>query len=239
MEAEFQFGRMHDWGIGAEQDYGEAAYWYGKSAGKGYPKAQLALGKLYENGKGVEKDRSRAESLYIKANAYVELLNLRGEGAIPSTGLESTAMPAGEGVVLPELSFITLDGRSEELSSLAGKWVILNFWATWCPPCKKEMPSLESFLQEKGDKDVVVVLVSIDRSPEMVRDFVGKIGIRETIYHDPEMKLGEKFMLDAVPTTFVINPGGRLVAYAKGYRDWMDPVVKIYMEKLITKANRK
>ena len=232
VEAQFQFGRMHDWGIGAKQDYKLAAYWYKKSAGKGYPKAQLALGKLYEHGKGVGKDRGKAESLYLKANAYIELLALRGEGAIPSTGYEATGIPAGDGVAVPNHEFHTLEGRTVELIDLRGKWVILNFWATWCPPCRKEMSSLESFLNEKENRDVVVLLVSIDEAPEKAKAYVKNLGVTRDIYHDPALKAGRAFMLDLIPTTYIIDPNGKIKAYAMGYRDWMDPVVKGYMNSL-------
>ncbi|MFJ7509524.1 TlpA disulfide reductase family protein [Peribacillus simplex] len=113
------------------------------------------------------------------------------------------------GANAPNFSLKTLDGKQVELSDYKGKKVMLNFWATWCPPCKKEMPDMEKYAQQAGD-DVVVLAVNIDPEND-VQSFVDDNGITFTIPLDSqsaENPVNERYKILSIPTTYFIDKEG-------------------------------
>ncbi|CAH0251222.1 MULTISPECIES: TlpA disulfide reductase family protein [Peribacillus] len=113
------------------------------------------------------------------------------------------------GAKAPNFSLKTLDGKQVELSDYKGKKVMLNFWATWCPPCKKEMPDMEKYTQQAGD-DVVVLAVNIDPEND-VQSFVEDNGITFTIPLDSQSAknpVNERYKILSIPTTYFIDKEG-------------------------------
>jgi len=113
------------------------------------------------------------------------------------------------GAKAPDFSLKTLDGKQVELSDYKGKKVMLNFWATWCPPCKKEMPDMEKYAQRAGD-DVVVLAVNIDPEND-VQAFVEDNGITFTIPLDSQSAknpVNERYKILSIPTTYFIDKEG-------------------------------
>ncbi|MCP1094277.1 TlpA family protein disulfide reductase [Bacillaceae bacterium OS4b] len=113
------------------------------------------------------------------------------------------------GAKAPNFSLKTLDGKQVELSDYEGKKVMLNFWATWCPPCKKEMPDMEKYTQQAGD-DVVVLAVNIDPEND-VQAFVKDNGITFTIPLDSQSAknpVNERYKILSIPTTYFIDKKG-------------------------------
>ncbi len=113
------------------------------------------------------------------------------------------------GAKAPNFSLKTLDGKQVELSDYKGKKVMLNFWATWCPPCKKEMPDMEKYTQQAGD-DVVVLAVNIDPEND-VQAFVDDNGITFTIPLDSQSAknpVNERYKILSIPTTYFIDKEG-------------------------------
>ncbi len=116
-----------------------------------------------------------------------------------------------------EFTLSDLDGKGHPLSSVRGKWVVLNFWATWCPPCLEEMPDLDRFHNQHKDKDAVVWGINYeDIDVKELREFVAELKITYPILQgtDNLEKLLEP--LNGLPTTFLINPQGQLVASVEG-----------------------
>ena len=114
----------------------------------------------------------------------------------------------------------TLDGKNATLTSYQGKILLLNFWATWCGPCREDMPDLDNFYQKYRNLGLVVVGVSLDSDRSDARDFIKEIGIQYPIYWDgmdgPLAKsLGGIF---ALPTTFLFDSNGKLVKKIVGPR---------------------
>lgn len=110
------------------------------------------------------------------------------------------------GAKAPDFELKTLTGETVKLSSLKGKKVMLNFWATWCPPCKAEMPDMEKFYKEAG-KDVVILAVNID--PQLdVKGFVDQYGITFSILLDETDKVNENYQILSIPTTYFIDSKG-------------------------------
>ena len=109
----------------------------------------------------------------------------------------------------PEFSLTTLDGTTLRLTDLRGKVVILNFWATWCAPCREEMPLLEDFARKYADQ-VVVIGMNVRESESAVRAFVEALGITFPIGNAAEPLLYD-YQVISLPLTFVIAPNGALI----------------------------
>lgn len=104
-----------------------------------------------------------------------------------------------------------LQGKSWNLKNLRGKVVLVNFWATWCPPCRKEMPDLESLYLKFKDQGFVVLAIS-DESAVKVNKFLAARNITYPILLDPGKKVREQFQIQGIPKSFVFDRGGKLVA---------------------------
>ena len=104
-----------------------------------------------------------------------------------------------------------LDGRSWKRSALKGKVVLLNFWATWCPPCRQEMPDLQALNEEFGPQGLVVLAVS-DEEPTKVKDFASDAKWTFPVLLDSDKKVGKLYRLESLPKTFVYDREGKLVA---------------------------
>jgi len=105
-----------------------------------------------------------------------------------------------------------LDGKSWTLSSLKGKVVVVNFWATWCPPCRKEMPDLEILSKRFKDKGLVVLAISDEEAVKTVKPFIDKNGYTFPILIDTGRTVNDKYKVDGIPKTFIYDRKGKLAA---------------------------
>ena len=140
---------------------------------------------------------------------------------------------------LPDVSFSDDGGRPVKLSSFRGKVVLLNVWATWCPPCRKEMPSLDRLQARLGGPGFEVVALSIDRGGTfVVRTFYDEIGIKALrIYTDQS---GQAFTLgvNGVPATLLIDRTGRELGRKLGPAEWDSPeIVKLIQSYVSVERN--
>jgi thiol-disulfide isomerase/thioredoxin len=113
-----------------------------------------------------------------------------------------------------------LDGRTVRSSELAGKVILLNFWATWCGPCKEEMPSLARLQSQFDSTQFQVVTVTTDMHPQGIKQFLDHLGIRLPVLFDESEDVSRSFMVRGLPTTVLIRPDGRAVGRAVGPRAW-------------------
>jgi cytochrome c biogenesis protein CcmG, thiol:disulfide interchange protein DsbE len=129
-----------------------------------------------------------------------------------AAGCELPALEAREGSLVPAYAAGTLAGETVALRDLRGEVVLLNVWATWCYPCRREMPSFEALQRELGAEGLRVVAVSIDRAGDQdeIRDFLAELGITFTVLHDPEQTVTRTFRTRGVPETFLIGRDGVL-----------------------------
>ena len=116
---------------------------------------------------------------------------------------------------LPDLNGIRVD-----LSDFRGKIVFLNFWATWCPTCVTEMPSMEKLHQKLRNKDFAMVTISIQDSAPQVKDFYVKNKLTFTALLDSTGEIGAGFGLRAIPTTLILDKTGQAIGIAMGPREW-------------------
>jgi thiol-disulfide isomerase/thioredoxin len=123
---------------------------------------------------------------------------------------------------LPDLHFIDGDGREMTLADFRGKVVLLNIWATWCVPCRKEMPALDRLQSELGGSDFQVLALSIDRQGKaVVEPFYRELGLKTlAIYIDQTGKATQALHTVGVPTTLLIDRDGREVGRKMGAAEW-------------------
>ena len=124
------------------------------------------------------------------------------------------AASANESVPAPDFSAVTTSGKSITLSNLRGKIVLLDFWATWCPPCRVEVPFLLDVFKTFKDRDFVMVSISLDRDLEAARRFVKEKGMDwvQVIDREAGDRLSSLYAVDYIPATFIIDRQGRIVA---------------------------
>jgi thiol-disulfide isomerase/thioredoxin len=156
--------------------------------------------------------------------AFAGLLSagsLRGANAAagdPFSALGMTRMTSGVSVGAFDLK--ALDGASVGSHELAGKVVLLNFWATWCGPCKEEMPSLARLQSQFDPGQVRVVTVTADMHPQGIKQFLDNLGIDLPVLFDEDQELSRRFMVRGLPTTVLIGQNGHAIGRAVGPRSW-------------------
>jgi thiol-disulfide isomerase/thioredoxin len=129
-----------------------------------------------------------------------------------------------EPIDLPEFSF-AVDGATKTLEDFAGKVVLMNIWATWCVPCREEMPALDKLEAKLGGEDFAVVAVNIDKGgPEKAAGFLKETGATHLpLYTDPTGKLFATLKAVGMPTTLIVDRQGREIARLVGPADWASP----------------
>lgn len=127
----------------------------------------------------------------------------------------------------------TLDGRTVKLSSLAGKTVFLNFWATWCPPCVEEMPSLRRFHAKlQNHPDFVFLAVSTDEEWGVVRRFFEREPAPFPVLLDPKGQIAKSYGTTKFPETYVIRDG-KVLGHVIGPRDWDEWYAESWLQELL------
>lgn len=142
-----------------------------------------------------------------------------------------------------ETRFETAQGEAKAVADFAGKVVVLNFWATWCPPCRKEMPSLDRLQAAMGDDGFEVVAVSMDRaSTEKIQDFFEAIPTEDggvykvenlAIYREPTLRIGTEAGVLGLPVTLVLDRQGRELARLQGDAAWDSPEAQDMLRAII------
>lgn len=127
-----------------------------------------------------------------------------------------------------------LSGKSVRFSDFGGKVVLLNFWATWCLPCRVEMPAMERLYQAYRNDGFVVVAVSVDRSPPVeVEAFVKELGLSFPVLHDRDERVSRLYSVPGVPASYLIDARGRILYRALGEYDWVGLAARSAVEDLL------
>jgi thiol-disulfide isomerase/thioredoxin len=127
-----------------------------------------------------------------------------------------------------------LDGGSAVLSSYKDKVVILNFWATWCPPCRAEMPSMETFYRRYKEQGLEILAVDLREDANTVRQFVRNNGYNFPVLLDINGKAGSSYGVEAIPTTYIINREGKIIGRIVGSISWDTPQVFTAFDALLS-----
>ena len=130
--------------------------------------------------------------------------------------------PVKQGDDAPNFTLPALKGKDISLSDFRSRVVVLNFWATWCPPCVEEMPSLETFAEQMKPFGVTVLGVSVDHDPEALQKFVADAQITFPIARDTGQAVASRYGTSKFPETYVIDSEGRIAEKLIGAVDWQD-----------------
>ena len=160
---------------------------------------------------------------------------LVAQDAIPELSYRLT--PLKVPVDAPDFTLTDMDGKGHSLADYRGNWVLVNFWATWCPPCRKEMPSLEHLYQAYHDRSFRVLAVNQWEDIDQVFSYMGDLNVFPSfpILFDPESKVSEAYGVRGLPTSFIIDPQGRIVYRAVGGREFDHPEVIRLIEGLLAR----
>ena len=126
-----------------------------------------------------------------------------------------------------------LNGGTTALSSWKGKVVILNFWATWCPPCRAEMPSMETFYQRFKSQGLEILAVDIGEEQAAVQQFIKNYNYTFPVLLDKDTKISSQYGVSAIPTTFIIDRKGMIIGMIAGSIPWDNPKVTAAFEALL------
>lgn len=137
---------------------------------------------------------------------------------------------------LPEIRFQDGNGQALTLTRLRGKTLLLNIWATWCVPCREEMPTLDALEAELGGPGFEVVPLSVDRAgPDVVRKFYAEIGIEHLgLYIDASMRASFDLQAPGLPTTLLIDSEGRELGRLVGPAEWDTPEMIAFLKTHLT-----
>lgn len=147
-----------------------------------------------------------------------------------SAGVERSLREAGIGVFkqprkAPDFDLPLLAGGTASLSAQQGKVVILNFWATWCPPCREEMPSMETFYRRFKDQGLEIFAVDGGEDTATVQRFIRQNGYTFPILLDRNNRVNSNYGITAIPSSFILDRSGNIVAMVMGSKRWDDPKV--------------
>ncbi len=173
--------------------------------------------------------------LILVGVALYLLLRPTGAGGSPAAQSEDSVVPAAVSYAAPDLALTDVDGVQGSLSSYHGRVVLVNNWATWCPPCKAEMPTLEAFYQAHAADGLTIIAVEAGETQAEVMPFVQRYGLTFPVWLDPQNASLHAFHNDNLPNSYVIDRSGT-VRYA-----WTGAIsrdmLEAYITPLLTQSN--
>jgi peroxiredoxin len=157
----------------------------------------------------MKADRLLQAGIAVMMAAFVGVLYL---------SLHETIVKAGD--TAPEFSVKTESGKTVTAKDFGGKLLLLNFWATWCPPCVQETPSLNELSQNLGSKGLVVLGVSVDKDEKAYREFIERFHLGYLTARDPEQTINTKYGTVQYPESYLIDANGKVVEKFVGEENW-------------------
>jgi peroxiredoxin len=162
-------------------------------------------------------------------------------GAAPASpaGLDDAARaldlaPAPPGDLPRDLRVLAADGPPRPLAELPGRVLLLSFWATWCEPCREEMPAMERLFQAYRGRGLALLALSADREgAPVVRSFVRRHGLTFPVGLDPDQAVARRYRVFALPSTFIVDREGGRAFVARGPRDWDGPAARALFDSLL------
>lgn len=192
--------------------------------------------------------KNRGEVIFLSAFAVVMGTDLRlpvlstMQRGLLASGLWRATPPASPAALPVSLAstladyphplpLVTLDGKPANLQQFRGKVVLVNLWASWCPPCLAEMPGLQKLYQKTDTSKVAFVLISLDANPNKARALLKRKGYTLPVYF-PAAPLPAPFDSPSIPSTVILTPSGRLADRHDGMADYDTPEFRAALEKL-------
>ena len=138
-----------------------------------------------------------------------------------------------EGTRSIDFTLSDLSGKKVSLSSYQGKLVFLNFWATWCPPCRAEMPSMERLYQKLKTKGLAILAVDLQEDAKSVQKFIDEHKLTFTVLLDSDGRVGATYGARSIPTTYIIGRDGSALGGVIGGREWDTPEMIAFFTRLL------
>jgi len=151
---------------------------------------------------------------------------------LPDTGSDFSVIRSAPSPA-PALALRDLGGGPVRLTDFRGRVVLLNFWATWCPPCRDEMPAIQALARELDRQGLVVLAVNYQEGAEAVRQFTGEARFALPVLLDTDGAVTRQYRVTVLPTSVLIDRRGALVGTVIGFRDWAAPEARAYLQGLL------
>jgi len=145
---------------------------------------------------------------------------------------------AGLGDDAPAFSLPSLSGKKRDLQDFRGKVILLNFWATWCVPCREELPELEKMQQQFRTKGFEVIGINLDKKPKSAEKYVQDFALSYTILHDPEAEVMQQYPGRAMPISYLIDRSGRMQKIFFGFNRKKVPEMSDAIQTLLAEGMR-
>ena len=150
--------------------------------------------------------------LIVIAVAFVIFtLNTENLATGPSTGNDSASAPGEINYPAPELTLTDMQDQAVSLADYKGQWVLVNNWATWCPPCRAEMPDLDAYYQAHKNEGFILIGISSGDTKTQIENFTHEYGLSFPMWQDPTGASLRAFRMNYLPSSFVIDPSGNVV----------------------------
>ncbi len=150
---------------------------------------------------------------------------------LAQSGYDVTPWPANRPA--PALQALDMQGKTWTLSELRGRAVVLNFWATWCPPCRAEMPSLQQLGEIYGPEQLLVLALNVGEGPRRIAQYLQSSGLNLTVLLDPKSEASRAWGATVLPTTILIDAEGRPRQRVRGEVDWSGREAQALVEPLL------
>ena len=173
----------------------------------------------------------------VQSSLHIKLLAGFLLFAYAFTAFAAGPLPRGiiklDGRDAPALELKNLDGEKWNIDSARGHWVFLHFWASWCGPCRKEMPTIQAIISEFKGSRLEIVLINTAESDDTTFGFIGSIAPDLNSLLDSDGQVTERWQPRGLPSTFFIDPDGKLQYLALGGRAWNSPAYLAFLHTLI------
>jgi len=155
---------------------------------------------------------------------FLVFLGLSVLGLLPACERQAGVPEEAEvGRPAPDFTLIDTAGKTWHLAELEGKLVFINFWATWCPPCRSELPSMETLAREKAEAGFQMLTILVKDEPAKAVELARKLGLTFPVLIDPQNATSKAYGITGVPETFIVGPDGVLRDKVVGPLDWDSP----------------
>jgi thiol-disulfide isomerase/thioredoxin len=155
----------------------------------------------------------------------------------PFTGFADISTPEGiiklDGRDAPELKLEDVDGNPYSITQSRGKWVFVHFWAAWCGPCRREMPTVQRMVQQLADRPIDIILVNTAENDDTVFNFLGVVAPELSTLMDRDGLVTERWQPRGLPASFFVSPEGKLEYIALGGREWDKPKYLDFVNALL------
>jgi len=178
-------------------------------------------------------DIRRLQIVFLAAGILLPATLLRAQLPVPELNHRLTKLATP--VAAPDFTLEDMDGEPYSLGNYRGKVVMVNFWATWCPPCRRELPSMETLYQAFRDKDFTILAINQWETPDHVFAYMGQLEVFPDfpILFDRDSSVSQAYSVKGLPTTVLIDRRGHVVYRAVGGRDFNHPEVRAIIRALL------